>query len=64
MPENENEIILQISKEHYYIKNRIEEVLNKTFSLSNFNGGEELREVTIVGIKYNEDSNDYNAKFY
>lgn len=64
MPENENEIILQTSKEHYYIENRLEEVINKTFSLSNFNGGEESQKVTIVGIKYNEDSNNYNEKFY
>lgn len=64
MPENESEIILQISKEHYYIENRLEEVINKTFSLSDFNGGEESQKVTIVGIKYNEDNNNYNAKFY
>ena len=68
MPENENEVILKISKEHYYIKNRLEEVLNKKFSLSDINGAytneEESKKVTIVGIKYNEDSNDYNAKFY
>ena len=64
MPENENEIILGMSKEHYYIKNRLEEVLNKSFSISEFNGGNELRKVTIVGIKYSEDNNNYNAKFY
>ena len=68
MPENENEVILKISKEHYYIKNRLEEVLNKKFSLSDINGAytneDESKKVTIVGIKYNEDSNDYNAKFY
>lgn len=64
IPENENEIILQISKKHYYIENRLEEVINKTFSLSDFNGGEESQKVTIVGIKYNEDNNNYNAKFY
>lgn len=64
MPENENEIILQTSKEHYYIENRLEEILNGTFTLSNFNGGEELQKVTIVGIKYNEDNNNYNAKLY
>ena len=64
MPENDDEIILGISKEHYYIKSRLQEVLNKSFSISEFNGGEELRKVIIVGIKYNEDDNDYNAKFY
>ena len=64
MPENDDEIILVTSKEHYYIENRLQEVLNKSFSLSDFNGGEEIRKVTIVGISYNEDNNDYNAKFY
>ena len=64
MPENDDEIILVMSKDHYYIKNRLEEVLNKSFSISEFNGGEELRKVTIVGIKYSEDNNNYNAKFY
>ena len=64
IPENDDEIILQMSKEHYYIKNRLDEVLNKSFSISNFNGRDELRKVTIVGIKYSEDNNNYNAKFY
>ena len=64
MPESESEILIKISSDHYYIKNRMEEVLNKEFTLSNFNGGEELQKVTIVGIIYNEDSNDYSAKFY
>jgi len=63
MPKNDDEIILKANKEHYYIKNRLEEILNKSLSISNFNG-EELRKVTIVGISYNEDNNDYNAKFY
>jgi len=64
MPENEDEIILEMSKDHYYITNRLEDVINKTFSLSSFNGGEEIKKLTIVGIKYNEDSNNYNAKYY
>lgn len=64
MPENENEIVMLISKEHYHIKNALEEVLNKTFTINNFNKGEDLPEIAIVGIKYNENSNDYDAKFY
>lgn len=68
MPENENEIIIKTSKKNYYIENRLEEVLNKTFSLSNFNGsytdGDETKKVIVVGIKYSEDDNDYNSKFY
>lgn len=64
MPENENEMIVKISKEHYYVKSRIDEVLNKTFRINGDNEASKEQNITIVGIQYNEDNNDYNAKFY
>ncbi len=33
MPENEDEIILRVTSDHFYIKERLDEVLNKTFSI-------------------------------
>lgn len=65
LPEKEDEIMVKISKQHFYVKSRIDEVLNRTFTINGDNGGEtEERKVVIVGIQYNEDDNDYNAKFY
>lgn len=69
MPENENEIILKVNKEHFYIQEMIDEVLNKSFSvlkseeLDSYTD-EKVMELTIVGIKYNENKNEYNALYY
>ncbi len=69
MPENENEVVLKISKNHYYIKETIDDVLNKTYSILkseelNSYTDEKVMDLTIVGIKYNEDDNDYNSNLY
>jgi len=63
-PENDDEIVIGMSKKHYYIENRLEDVLNRTFSVIDFGQEEEDESVTIVGIQYNQDDNDYNARFY
>ena len=69
MPENENEIILKVNKEHFYIQETIDEVLNKSFSvlkseeLDSYTD-EKVMELTIVGIKYNENKNQYDALYY
>ncbi len=70
MPENDDEIVLEINEEHYYIKERIDEVLNKTFSIQKSQGlnawtNESVREITIVGIRtYSNEENNYEIKFY
>ena len=69
MPENDDEIILKISKNHFYIENRPNEVLNKTFSILKSEGrngytNESVKEITIVGIQYTEDNFNYDCKFY
>lgn len=69
MPESEDEIILKINKEHFYIKNRLDEILNKTFSIQksrqlNSYTNESIKNVTIVGIQMYENELTYNAKFY
>ena len=70
MPENENEMVLEIMKEHYYIEEELDEVLNKTYSILKTNGmdsfGEEkIKDLTIVGIKYlDENIYDDDQKFY
>ncbi len=64
MPENDNEMIVKISKQHYYIKSRIEEVLNKTFRINGNNEVSKEQKIDIVGIQYNEEDNNYDAKFY
>ena len=64
MPENENEIIMLTNKDHFYITDRLDEVQNKKFTLSQYSGGDGIKDVTIVGIKYNDDETDYNASFF
>ena len=64
MPESDNEILLLANKDDYYIENKLEDVLNKSFTLSQSDMANGIREVTIVGIKYNDDVNDYHEKFY
>ena len=69
MPENENEIILKINKDQFYVKERMDEILNKTFSILKSQGinawsDETVRDVTIVGIKTYEDKTNYVNKFY
>lgn len=69
MPENEDEIILKINSKNFYIEERLDEVLNKTFSIQksqgiNAWGSETVRDLIIVGIKTYEDSSSYRTNFY
>lgn len=69
MPENEDEIILRVTSDHFYIKERLDEVLNKTFSILKSQGrnswnSEKVRDVTVVGIQTCEDEINYGCKFY
>ncbi len=69
MPENEDEIILKINKEHFYITDRLDEILNKTFSILKSQGinswtDEKVRDLTIVGIQTYDNENNPNCKFY
>ena len=69
LPENENEIVLKINRDNFYVKEALDEVLNKTFSVLKTAGidaftDEKTMDLTIVGIKYNDNKNQYNATFY
>lgn len=69
LPENENEIVLKINRDNFYVKEALDEVLNKTFSVLKTAGidaftDEKTMDITIVGIKYNDNKNQYNATFY
>lgn len=70
MPENENEIVAKIPDDYYYVRNGVEEVLDKKFKLQNPNSpydGEE-KEITLVGIELYKESKIFNygrnTKFY
>ena len=68
MPENENEIILKINENNFYVKEEMNELLNKTYSLLKSSGynswtDERVKELIIVGIQTYKDFN-YNCKFY
>ena len=71
MPEKEDEIVLETNKDHFYIKGSLNEVLNNTFSILKPAGrdsfsDEKIKDLIIVGIKYTENTfdYDYDFKFY
>ena len=73
LPENDDEIVLRVRKDQFYIKNRLNEVLNKTFSIQKSQGinawtNESVKDITIVGIQTYGDEDDtvisYDCKFY
>ena len=66
IPEQVNEVILEIRRDNFYIVNRLDEILNKTFSIMkttgiNSNVDESVQDLIIVGIKYGE---SMNSKLY
>lgn len=69
MPENENEIVLQTTTDNFYMLERLDEVLNKTFKITDSQRNSyssddaTLREVVIVGIQTKE-SNYGNGTIY
>lgn len=68
MPENENEIVVAMSSDHYYVTDRMNEVLNKTFSVLKSQGmnawsNEKVMDLTVVGIQ-TYDVGSYNSKIY
>lgn len=70
MPENENEVAVRIQDDYYYVRNGVEEVLNRRFKIQNQNAsynGEE-KEITVVGIELYEESEIFsygqNTTFY
>ncbi len=73
LPENDDEIVLRVRKDHFYIKNRLNEILNKTFSIQKSQGinawtNESVKDITIVGIQTYGDEDDTvissDCKFY
>ena len=66
MPNSKDEIVIQGSSDDYYIGYQAEELLGKELYLQNFFSGEidNSSRVKIVGIKYNENTQDYNSVLY
>lgn len=64
MPNDENEIILQTSRENYYIEENLDEILNKTFLIEGISDDNIIEQLKIVGIKYNDNDKDYTGKIY
>lgn len=67
MPENDSEIIVRINEEHFYITNRLEELLNKTFSLQGIGGNynnESTKDLIVVGVQTYKNAGHYDCEFY
>ena len=71
IPENDNEIIILVRKNDFYIKQMIDDILNKSFDVLKpiqygYND-EVIKTLNIVGIKYVDDKDinyDSECKFY
>lgn len=64
MPQNENEIVITLNENDYQLKNNRNEILDNQFTLYDPSGRVDIKEVTVVGIAYNDKSYDYNASLY
>ncbi len=64
MPENENEVVVTCSKEHYNITNKLDQLINNNFSISTTNSYNEVAKASVVGIKYNDDDDNYIYDIY
>ena len=70
MPQNDNEVVLKIKKDSYYINKRLDDILDKRFSIlktQDINSyiDKDIKDLTIVGIQFNnEKDNNYYGKFY
>lgn len=69
MPENDDEIVIKMNKEHYYLRERLSDVLNKTFSILKSQGingwsNEKVRDLVIVGIQTTDEDSNYDCEFY
>lgn len=58
MPEKEDEVILRIPKDHYQVRNGLNKILEKNYSIRDDNTGEKKEGITlkIVGIETYDDS--------
>ena len=69
MPKNDDEIVIIASKNHYFISEQIDEVLNKTYSILKSQGinafsDEKAKDLIIVGVQYSENDYEYDFEFY
>lgn len=66
MPNNPSEIVIEGSKYDYYLATTSEELMNHDLYFRSFYGNDldKSNKLRIVGIKYNENENDYNYRFY
>jgi len=58
--QKDNEVVLIGNKENWYIENESENILNKEFVIND----ESDKKVTVVGIKYDDNIDDYTFNFY
>ena len=67
LPENDNEIVVEGSKDDYYLSQVKEALMKKTYSIENeYSSGENniAENLKIVGIKYAKTTNDYKYYLY
>ena len=57
-PENEKEVIWETFEDHFFITNKLNDLLTKEFEMQIINRGEEPLKLRIVGIKYAKENTE------
>lgn len=64
MPQADDEIIIQTSKLNYHVKTNLEEIIDKRYAIANYIEEDIIKNLKIVGIKYNENPEDNSTAIY
>lgn len=66
LPENDSEVIVEGNQNDYYIGSRADDLLEKELYLQDYYSGEvnQNKKIKIVGIKYNENTQNYSNNLY
>lgn len=61
MPEKGNEIVVKVPDDYYYVRNGVEELLNKEFIIRNdYESYQEDEKITVVGVELYKQNDMFN----
>ena len=64
MPEEENEAVIMVNPDNYFVSMKKDEIIGKEFTLASDNG-QEITKVIVTGLqKYEDDLDFYSVKIY
>lgn len=63
LPENEKEIVIKGNPNNWYLSNYTKEIFDETFTIETYNSKNNLNNIKVVGIIYDEEESFYNDYF-